>query len=137
MADDPNSDPFRPPEIPTLVGCLHCGEEYDSYLIEWRILKAHDGKMSGFWCCPTPGCGGLGFGCDIFPVDPDFRDERGGWVYDDEDDDEDDEDNEDDEEFDSDLEDEELTPGVDPTLGAKPRIEEDIPWDDEDDDIPF
>ncbi len=136
MADDPSSDSFRPPEIPTLVGCLHCGEEYDSYLIEWRILKAHDGRMRGFWCCPTPGCDGLGFGCDIFPVDPDFRDERGGWRHDDEDNDEDEDEDEDDE-FDSELEDDESLPAIDPPGGSTTANDEDIPWDDEDDDIPF
>jgi hypothetical protein len=126
MPDDPNSDPFKPPEIPTLVGCLHCGEEYDSYLIEWRILKTTDGRMRGFWCCPTVGCDGLGFGCDIFPVDPDFRDERGGWCNDDDDHDE---------EFDSELENDAL--GPDSAPGARPAIDENIPWDDEDNDIPF
>jgi hypothetical protein len=86
MAYDPldaGGDSFRPPEIPTLVFCLHCRQEYDSYRIEWRVLTNADGKPHGFWCCPIPGCGGLGFGCDIFPVDPDYQDERGGWVHDD------------------------------------------------------
>lgn len=31
-------------------------------------------------------CGGCGFGFDILPVDPDYQDERGGWVSDDGDD---------------------------------------------------
>jgi hypothetical protein len=88
MADsnalDPASDPFHPPATSTLVSCLHCGKEYDSYRIEWRILETADGRPHGFWCCPIPGCDGKGFGFDIFPVDPDFHDERGGWVYDDE-----------------------------------------------------
>jgi hypothetical protein len=86
MAYDPldaDGDPFRPPEIPTLVFCLHCRQEYDSYRIEWRVSTDADGKPHGFWCCPIPGCGGLGFGCDILPVDPDYQDERGGWVHDD------------------------------------------------------
>ena len=80
---DPDRDPFRPPAVPTLVACLHCGQEYDSYRIEWRVEEA-EGRAHGFWCCPVPGCGGRGFGCDILPVDPGYRDERGGWVYDDE-----------------------------------------------------
>lgn len=86
MSDDQpsQSDPFYPPEIPTLVGCLHCGQEYDSYRIEWRVEKTHDGKSHGFWCCPIPGCDGKGFGFDILPVDPNWRDERGGWFNDDE-----------------------------------------------------
>lgn len=88
---DPEGDPFYPPEISTLVGCLHCGKAYDSYLIEWRIKTDADGKPHGFWCCPTPGCSGVGFGCDILPVDPDYQDERGGWIHDSDDGDDDDE----------------------------------------------
>ena len=64
MAYDPldaDGDPFRPPEIPTLVFCLHCRQEYDSYRIEWRVSTNADGKPHGFWCCPIPGCGGLEF----------------------------------------------------------------------------
>jgi len=88
--DEPVLDGMHPPEIPTLVGCLHCGEEYDSYLIEWRVTTDADGMRRGFWSCPTPGCGGIGFGCDILPVDPDYQDERGGWcTFDDDDEDED------------------------------------------------
>lgn len=86
---DPDGDPFKPPEISTEVSCLHCGEEYDSYLIEWRVETLPDGSKHGFWCCPTPGCDGRGFGFDILPTDPEYRDERGGWVMDDEDEDED------------------------------------------------
>lgn len=73
---DPYADPFHPPTVPTLVHCLHCDEEYDSYLIEWRVAHVH-GETCGFWCCPTPGCDGKGFGFDIFPVDPDYLDENG------------------------------------------------------------
>jgi hypothetical protein len=86
---DPQDDPFYPPAVPTLVGCLHCGEEYESYQIEWRIETDVEGKEHGFWCCPTPGCDGKGFGFDILPVDPHYQDERGGWVWDDEEDDSD------------------------------------------------
>jgi len=81
-----SNDPFRPPAIPTEVHCLHCNEEYESYLIKW---VPHDEKNSeeGFWCCPTPGCDGKGFGFDIFPTDPDWIDENGErmWWDDDED----------------------------------------------------
>jgi hypothetical protein len=88
---DGSTDMFRPPEISTLVGCLHCGQEYDSYQIEWRIETDADGKPHGFWCCPIPGCDGKGFGFDIFPVDPDYRDENGElmWCSDDNEEDED------------------------------------------------
>lgn len=86
LPEDAYKDCFHPPSIPTLVGCLHCGKEYDSYLIEWRESTDSDEKRRGYWCCPTPGCGGAGFGFDIFPldseyVDPDGRD-LGQWVDD-------------------------------------------------------
>ena len=83
---DPKGDPFGPPEVSVEVECLHCGRQYDSYLIEWRIETDADGKQHGFWCCPTPDCGGRGFGFDIFPTDPEYRDERGGWFSCDEED---------------------------------------------------
>jgi hypothetical protein len=85
---DPQADPFHPPAIPTQVECLHCGKEYESYLIEWRVETGPDGKQQGFWCCPTPGCDGCGFGFDILPTDPHYQDERGGWGSDDEEEDE-------------------------------------------------
>ncbi len=96
MAHDalnPDNDPFGPPAISTVVHCIHCGEEYDSYRIEWRVERDADGQVHGFWCCPMPGCGGMGFGFDIFPVDPEYRDENGElmWCSDDEDEFEDDE----------------------------------------------
>jgi hypothetical protein len=81
---DPSTDPFHPPAIPTLVGCLHCGQAYESYQIEWRVETDADGKPHGFWCCPVTGCSGRGFGFDILPLDPHYRDERGGWIQDDE-----------------------------------------------------
>jgi len=87
---DPQADCFRPPSIPTEVGCLHCGQEYNSYLIEWRIETTREGKKRGFWCCPTEGCDGVGFGFDILPVDPEWEDPDGrdmGWCMDDEDED--------------------------------------------------
>ena len=88
---DREADPFKPPEIPTEVCCLHCGEEYESYLIEWRIETDAEGQPHGFWCCPIPNCDGRGFGFDLLPTDPEYRDENGGWVWDDEDEEDDDE----------------------------------------------
>jgi hypothetical protein len=84
MAHDslnPDNDPFAPPVISTVVHCIHCGEEYDSYRIEWRIERDADGQPHGFWCCPMEGCDGKGFGFDIFPVDPEYRDENGELMW--------------------------------------------------------
>jgi hypothetical protein len=72
---------FCPPPVPTLVHCLHCNEEYESYLIEWREYPGRDGEREGRWCCPMPGCDGVGFCFDIFPVDPEWRDEHGNKVW--------------------------------------------------------
>jgi hypothetical protein len=83
---DPDTDPFKPPAIPTEVFCLHCKQVFESYLIEWRVETAADGAPHGFWCCPNSDCGGRGFGFDLLPTDPEYRDERGGWVRDDADD---------------------------------------------------
>ena len=125
---DPLADPFHPPEIPTEVRCLHCGEEYDSYLIEWRVETGPDGAERGFWCCPTPGCGGCGFGFDILPTDPEYRDERGGWITDDDDDESDGEDYSDEEES---LEDD-LPPDwpseIETDEDAEDGPDEDLPW---------
>jgi hypothetical protein len=94
--DDPNQpieDGMHPPAIPTEVFCLHCNQVYESYLIEWRVHTNDRGERRGFWCCPIPGCGGTGFGFDIFPTDPDYQDERGiGWNSGEDDEDECDED---------------------------------------------
>ena len=133
---DPTGDPFGPPEVPIEVECLHCGQQYQSYLIEWRIETDADGKPHGFWCCPTPGCGGMGFGFDILPTDPEYRDENSGWVHFD---DEDDENDSDEEEFDNDDLGEEFTSDG-PTDRAKPSGNghgRPKLVDDGDDDIPF
>ncbi len=76
-AFDPGADYFHPPTIPTLVWCLHCGEEYDSWRMEYRIFTDEDGARRGFWCCPTPNCDGRGFGFDVFPVDENYVDPDG------------------------------------------------------------
>lgn len=111
--DDRGSDPFGPPEIPTLVACLHCGEEYESYLIERRRERNSEGEWHWWWCCATPNCGGRGFGFDILPIDEDWTDEEGNrmWVSDDDDDD--------DEEFDLGLDDD------DPPDWNRPRKDDD------------
>jgi hypothetical protein len=132
---NPDNDPFGPPAISTIVHCIHCGEEYDSYRIEWRVERDTDGQEHGFWCCPMPGCGGMGFGFDIFPVDPEYRDENGElmWCSDDADDFDDEfddvefaelDDDEDDDEDDwmNDLDSEA------PTGGTRPDRDDDIPY---------
>ncbi len=95
MARKPEHDCFKPPAVPTEVHCIHCHREYDSYLIEWREFPNETGGTDGFWCCPMPGCGGKGFGFDIFPTDPQYVGEDGEpmwqWCDDDEDGDYDDE----------------------------------------------
>ena len=117
-------DPFRPPTVPVIVHCLHCDQEYESYLIHW-VEDAIESDSPGFWCCPTPGCDGKGFGFDIFPVDPDYRDEHGNlmWMEDD-----------DDEEYDEvdecvernlEAEDWEVDAGRQPPVED---AEDDIPW---------
>ncbi len=78
--NDPNSDPFHPPTVPVEVHCIHCGQEYESYLIHWEEFDTESGRQ-GFWCCPTPGCDGKGFGFDIFPTDPDYVDEHGNKMW--------------------------------------------------------
>lgn len=78
---NPDHDPFAPPAISTIVHCIHCGEEYDSYRIEWRVERDLDGREHGFWCCPMLGCDGKGFGFDIFPIDPEYRDENGELMW--------------------------------------------------------
>jgi antitoxin HicB len=77
-------DPMRPPKESTLVHCIHCDEEYDSWRMVYRVSVGHDGKVHGFWCCAMPGCDGAGFQFDIFPVDPNYIAEdgqpQGEWV---------------------------------------------------------
>ena len=117
-------DPFRPPTVPVMVHCLHCDQEYESYLIHW-VDKTTESDAPGSWWCPTPGCDGKGFGFDIFPVDPDYRDEQGNlmWVEDDEDENYDEADERADLEVDT--ENWEVDVGLQPPADD---IEDDIPW---------
>ena len=71
--DRPVEDGMHPPTVPQLVECIHCGEEFDSWRMEWRV----DDDGHGFWRCPTAGCDGAGFGIDIYPVD---FDDEGRWT---------------------------------------------------------
>ena len=81
----PENDIFRPPSENCEVFCLHCRQKYDSYKIHWVPKEGGE----GFWCCPTPGCGGMGFGFDIHPTDPHYPEHDpegrfiGGWFDDD------------------------------------------------------
>ena len=80
-------DHMKPPAESILVHCLHCGQEYESYEMIWvpfteDELQRHDrSHMEGFWRCPMEGCGGAGFTCDIWPVDPDYVDPETGEKY--------------------------------------------------------
>jgi hypothetical protein len=136
---NPDNDPFGPPAISTVVHCIHCGEEYDSYRIEWRVERDLDGQAHGFWCCPMPDCDGKGFGFDIFPVDPEYRDENGElmWCSDDEDEDDEFEEDEflesefaqlDDEDEDEEEEVEWFLDDEAPSRGSRPEPDEDIPY---------
>lgn len=62
---------------------------YDSYRIEWRIEPNRNGVPRGGWCCPIEGCDGKGFGFDILPTDPHYRDENGELMWCDDGDEED------------------------------------------------
>lgn len=53
-------DPFKPPERPRMVRCLHCDQTYTSSLMKWR---------GGLWRCGIPGCDGAGYGFDVFDED--------------------------------------------------------------------
>ena len=117
-------DSFRPPTVSVIVHCLHCDQEYESYLIHW-VDETPDSDAPGFWCCPMPGCDGKGFGFDIFPIDPDYRDEQGNlmWVEDDDDEDYD--------EADELVDREANTEDWEVDVGRQPPaedIEDDIPW---------
>lgn len=122
MSESDDRDPFGPPATPTLVGCLHCHQEYESYLIERRQEPDGQGVLSWWWCCPTEGCGGRGFGFDILPVDRTWRSEDGmsGWF-----DDGYDEDEEYDDEWD---ELDHPTPDPDEKDGPDKKDEGDIPY---------
>lgn len=119
-------DPFRPPTVPVMVHCLHCDQEYESYLIHW-VDETTEADIPGFWCCPTPGCDGKGFGFDIFPVDPDYRDEQGNLMWTEDDGDEDEDYDEADGPVDLEVETEDWGVDVPRHLPAD-DIEDDIPW---------
>jgi hypothetical protein len=73
---DKFKDPFAPPKVPCVVCCIHCGSTYDSWRIIWRDMPGE--AIEGAWCCPIPGCDGIGFRFDIHPVDPKWESEHGG-----------------------------------------------------------
>lgn len=73
---DKFNDPFAPPKVPCVVCCIHCGSTYDSWRIVWRDMPGE--AIEGAWCCPIPGCDGVGFRFDIHPVDPKWEAESGG-----------------------------------------------------------
>lgn len=76
-------DPCGPPAEPVLAHCLHCGNDYMSSEMRY-VVRESSGR--GFWSCPTPGCGGIGWGIDIFPFDGAIEGPGGfigGWFNDD------------------------------------------------------
>lgn len=77
--DERFDDWFRPPAIPIEVECVECGEVYESSKMRW-VPDGGPPGYAGAWCCPTPGCGGAGFLFDIWPTDPEWRDENGNRV---------------------------------------------------------
>jgi hypothetical protein len=79
--NDPTDDCFAPPKVSVEVSCMHCGEVYDSWQILWREDNSNP-HFKGHWCCPTPGCDGVGFGFDILPTDPSWRTEDGSGEWD-------------------------------------------------------
>ena len=87
----PGTDQLGPPIVSTLVHCIHCNNEYDSYQIKWVVRRDEKGELWPHWACPIPGCDGAGFCFDIWPIDPEWRNEHGEkvWCDDDEEDGED------------------------------------------------
>jgi hypothetical protein len=86
-ANDPRrqTDCFAPPIQPCECYCLHCGRVFMSDRIWLQRIKGSD-PADGFWCCPTPNCGGVGFTFDIFPTDPDHPANEGWHSCDDDED---------------------------------------------------
>jgi hypothetical protein len=84
-ANDPRrqNDQFAPPTEPCECYCLHCNRVFMSDQI-WFQRIIGDKYLKGFWCCPTPNCGGAGFTFDIFPTDPNHP-ANAGWAYSDDD----------------------------------------------------
>jgi hypothetical protein len=60
-----------------MVYCMHCGKEYISSQMAPPDGPRTPSMLAGFWWCPTPGCDAGGFGLDVFPVDPDWKDPKG------------------------------------------------------------
>jgi len=122
--NDPDADGFKPPAEPIEVGCLHCGQVFMSDQMRYVVSLDPDGQEMGFWCCPDPACDGKGFLFDLYPTDPQWRDEEGNLVWSDDDDEENwEEDQDDEDEF-------EESPGFEPPRDWTPET-------DRDDDVPF
>jgi len=87
LPEEARLDCCGPPEESTLVHCLHCGQEYESYQMIWAPFDDEERSerepsgLEGFWSCPVEGCSGVGFTVDIWPVDPDYVDAETGEKY--------------------------------------------------------
>lgn len=62
------NDPFRRPEEPRQVHCIHCSEQYCSSEIKW------DGRSELWVCKHHPKCDGAGHGIDTHDVSPNDED---------------------------------------------------------------
>lgn len=76
----PDQEFMGPPSTPAEVECIHCGKRYSSVLIWWEPVSESKPDR-GFWRCPTPDCDGAGFLFDIWPTDPNYRDDEGNKVF--------------------------------------------------------
>lgn len=74
---------MAPPSEPLLVHCIECDQEYMSTEIWFRNAATPDDPLDGIWCCPTKGCGGIGYGFGIYPADGSDGGLDGGWFDDD------------------------------------------------------
>jgi hypothetical protein len=75
---DPDGEAAFPPPADVIdVHCIHCGKTFVSSDMVKRWI---DSTAEYAWCCPDEECDGVGFCFDIWPVDPDWRDEHGDPV---------------------------------------------------------
>lgn len=78
----PNTEEmFAPPKQAVKVGCMHCGDNYDSSEMVWEYRlecqapmfelwceEPDEGPITPLWWCKNKDCDGAGFGHDIHPT---------------------------------------------------------------------